>query len=552
MWLSSDPDALQNYRELPSPLQLSWVSRFLNASPTGWVTVLRSGVPGNPHSTITSVLVAEDDVPKMLSTRDWDDDCGSAWNWAGDTPGFADGMTSERDDYTMHFFAQARSHNGYVDRSIDLTPSLVWWLGLFRTGDGCWGRLDSAGRFHEVVLTTRNSDGSFETKIDANYLRRYLAARKMVLVLQHRHTVWADYDGPRIDMEHMSDDASFEFVATSSVGGTTHDYFSDVLGKSVVRPFDRVGDNPDDTFAPERFQDFIVGVDEASGAQLRWTCKVAEDIGHTPQGEPNYLTPVYFNKEVLTRYRDDTRTYVLARSRLWCLNLWGLDFDVNDADLVQLWLGDIGRQLPESERDHWLTHNVSPRGGVTESRFRRDVLNQWDVEDDRPDLDNLRRARRRLDAAVHAKFGLHLYRPLGEHDQREFDGLALCTNDSVGQRDLSFLTLTKGVVDAIDVKAVRQLADADKAESSLNAYQAWVQKLGGDVEEIVGPLRLLQNLRSTGSAHLKGSRYAATMAAEGWDSLPHGKQFQDMVQRVTTALEQGARLIENSPDSSTA
>ncbi|MDI9966737.1 hypothetical protein QM620_29950 [Rhodococcus sp. IEGM 1251] len=171
---------------------------------------------------------------------------------------------------------------------------------------------------------------------------------------------------------------------------------------------------------------------------------------------------------------------------------------------------------------------------------------QSHVDDSRPNLDYLRRARNDLKGAVLAVHGVELYRKLGEHDEREFSGLALCTNDSIGQRDLSFLMLTKAVVDAIDVKVIRKLAGAEKFETSLNALQSWIEQLGGDVDELCGPLRLLQSMRSSGAAHLKGARYNAALAAEGWDKLTPSKQFEDLVDRVTRALRELAQLVAPS------
>lgn len=548
MWTNPDSNDLKRYEELPEPLKLVPYLRLLRPDPTGWVSILRSGEPGNPHSTLTCVLVDSADVPKILSHPDWSlDDLGSSWNSTGRNPRFEEGLsTSWNDEYTMHFFAQARYHQGFVQRTIELTPSFLWWLRLIQTDDGHWIRIDNAGRRHDVVQTYRFDDDGYDVQVDAVYLRRYLAARGMSLIVQHRHTVWANLDDvDRIDLELRSDTAIIDYCATPMSGVEGKSFFADVHGKHVIRPFDRVGEGPDDKLRPEQFQEFIIGTDPSTGEVVRWTCDVPY-LEHSKPGEPNFLTPVYFDTDVLTRYREDTATYVLSRTRLWCLDLWGLDLDINDAGLVQLWLGDIKRQLPESEREHWLVHNVVPRGGVTNIRWRRDVLNQWDVEDPRPDVGNLRRARAKLNAAVVTARGVELYRQLGEHDQQEFDGLSLCTNSSASQRDLSIVVLTKGVVDALDVKVLRKLADAGKSEASLNCLQAWIGGLGGDTDELCGPLRLLQTMRSTGSAHLKGSKYDAAIAGEGWGSLSPDKQFQQLVHRVTTALDEITKLISSS------
>jgi hypothetical protein len=349
--------------------------------------------------------------------------------------------------------------------TIEFTPSFVWWLGLVPAGDGHWGRIDKAGRSHEVVRTMRLEGHGYNVSVDANYLRRYLAARGMLLVIQHRHTVWADLGNvERIDLGIRDQVVALDFCATPADFGTERNFFADLVGKHVILPFDKPGANPDDTFRPPRYQSFITGIDRQTGQPVHTSC---DDDAR--EGGANYLTPVFFDPDVLTRYREDTSRYVLSRTRLWCLDLWGLDIDVNDEGFVQVWLGDM-RRLPESERDHWVAHSVVPRGGVSEIRFRRDILNQW-VTDDRPDLQNLRRARSQLNATAVRVLGSDLFRALGKHNREAFEGLSLCTNASVAQRDISILTLAKGVVECLDVKLLRRLSGTTESEPSLNCLQ---------------------------------------------------------------------------------
>jgi hypothetical protein len=94
------------------------------------------------------------------------------------------------------------------------------------------------------------------------------------------------------------------------------------------------------------------------------------------------------------------------------------------------------------------------------------------------------------------------------------------------------------------VKQLRRLANAEPTDQSLQCLSKWVADLGGDVDEIQGPLRLLQDLRSTGVAHLRGSRYATLIALAGWDTTPPDQQFQQLVSDVTAAFQRLADLIE--------
>jgi len=540
MWTSGDADAIARYEALPAPLRLQKYLGLVDPEPTGWVSVLRSDVSEGVHSTLTSIMIEPEFGSAALDEAAWScDDLGSSWNDLRGDLGFIEGLVAD-DGYPMHFFGQAREHHGLVAPTIEFTPSFVWWLGLVPAGDGQWSRIDKAGRSHDVVRTKRLEDDGYDVSVDANYLRRYLAARGMFLVIQHRHTVWANLkDVEPIHLAIRNEVVTLEFRATSAIGGTKRNFFADLLGKHIVLPFDQPGADPDDNVRPPRYQEFITGVDRQTGQPIRTSC--GDD---TREGGAHFLTPVFFDPDVLTRYREDNTRYVLSRTRLWCLDLWGLDIDINDEELVQVWLGDM-RRLPESERDHWVVHNVVPRGGVSEIRFRRDILNQW-VTDDRPDLQNLRRAKSRLNDIAHKVVGSDLFRPLGKHDREAFEGLSLCTNSSVAQRDVSILTLAKGVVECLDVKLLRGLAGTTEPEPSLNCLQAWITTLGGDAEELCKPLRLLQDLRSTGSSHMKGSKYDGVIASAGWESTPPDKQFQQLVDEVTHALQGLANLIDST------
>jgi hypothetical protein len=58
------------------------------------------------------------------------------------------------------------------------------------------------------------------------------------------------------------------------------------------------------------------------------------------------------------------------------LDLWGVDISFNSGGLVEVYLGDLGRDLPAAEWGHWQSYNVPPQGMMDEGRFRRDFLNQ--------------------------------------------------------------------------------------------------------------------------------------------------------------------------------
>ncbi len=124
---------------------------------------------------------------------------------------------------------------------------------------------------------------------------------------------------------------------------------------------------------------FIYALDPETGQPLAHTCDPGQLGAYSDKDGTrlHFLNPTYFKREVLQPYAAEPSRYRLSSSRLSCLDLWGLDLSFNGANLVEVYLGDLGQSLPSDEWGHWRTHNVPPEGEMDEGRFRRDFLNQW-------------------------------------------------------------------------------------------------------------------------------------------------------------------------------
>ena len=90
----------------------------------------------------------------------------------------------------------------------------------------------------------------------------------------------------------------------------------------------------------EKFHEFIIGTDEY-GNPNRHTCdpeQLANFFGKNPEA-PNYLTPVFFRADVLSKYYADSQKYSVEDGHLRCAGLWGLGMDNDHADYVVVRLG---------------------------------------------------------------------------------------------------------------------------------------------------------------------------------------------------------------------
>lgn len=77
-----------------------------------------------------------------------------------------------------------------------------------------------------------------------------------------------------------------------------------------------------------------------------------------------YLTPVFFNKQVLLKFSDDRRPEYQVRmcsksyGTIWKDDDYSIPFGINRSGKVIMWLGDIDR-LPENEQRFLLSENIA-------------------------------------------------------------------------------------------------------------------------------------------------------------------------------------------------
>lgn len=93
-----------------------------------------------------------------------------------------------------------------------------------------------------------------------------------------------------------------------------------------------------------------------------------------------HLTPVYFNKNILTKfqygdgYEIKSRTasfgYIVSHSG------YSIPFGINPNGYVIMWLGDI-INLPEKELLYLYSENIEPQYNIHSDFYRNQILNEW-------------------------------------------------------------------------------------------------------------------------------------------------------------------------------
>ncbi|MEU6324629.1 hypothetical protein [Streptomyces sp. NPDC047009] len=524
----------------------------LTATPTEWVTVLGTPVHDRFDWGISSHLTRPEArsyaLKEYTGTRAMIGSAGISTFYPEMRTVFEEGLRDK--DERAEFFVQRRTHHGLAEPTLEFTPSFLWYFDAIPRNDGSWYYLDDAGRDHELVRT-RRTDTELRIDIAALPLRRYFAVRSRLLVIQHDRITRLDHvPDPEIDAVERSDLRHFAFHS-GDIHSVDRPGFVRLVGKQIVLPIDAA---PADLARPHtserRFPDYTVGVDPSTGERITSTCDPDKLSNYfTDRGTPHYLTRVYFRREVLNRYTSQPSRYRIEAGRLSCLGLWGISIGTNPEGLTEVYLGDLGRDLPAEERDHWLSFNVPPSGGRDEGRFSRDILGQW--TDGPPDpLRRLFAAREHFSTALSTLLGQAVYKTWHPADQIAFEGLHMPTSSEQHEADTLILLLAKGVIDYLNVKALRRLPGVtDPKALGINCLEAWVISSGEDSDTLIRPLRLLQGLRSTGPAHLRGKDWHATLTRAGLDGLRPDEQFVQVLTLTGDALRALAQHAETQHQS---
>lgn len=111
------------------------------------------------------------------------------------------------------------------------------------------------------------------------------------------------------------------------------------------------------------------------------------------------------------------------------------------------------------------------------------------------------------------------------------------------------LTLTKGLIDSLDVKLLREITGvSDTSKKSLELLRRLVEMQRGDPDVIVGPLATLQRIRSKGQAHRSDTGRMKLLADEGLEGLSPLRQFDLICERTTDALNALRVLVAEGSD----
>ncbi|MDE0636599.1 MAG: hypothetical protein OXI43_12230 [Candidatus Poribacteria bacterium] len=336
-----------------------------------------------------------------------------------------------------------------------------------------------------------------------------------------------------------------------------------LIGKHLVKPLpkSKSGFWPFAKKPKEKYVEFIIDVDE-NGDDITYTSDPdelktpadPENIRGVDSNAPSYLTPVHFRKQVLDKYIQASSKYDVEDSVLRCGRLWCMFIDNDHENRVCAWLGDLGRDMPYSEQQHWRVHNIPPAGGISATYLHRQIFAQF-TNSNQPEH-VFRQCYRNLQKACEENLGWQFLLPLNTADEHHLQSLRVPATDEQRDFDELVLSLTKILIDSLNEKSLKKLVSSENQEELKD--KEGNNKRGIAILEVVFRLKeienaddhlfflqKLQSLRSSGSAHRKGKNYAKIADYFGIESHNLRDVFARILNRASEVLDYFIAIVKS-------
>ena len=317
---------------------------------------------------MTSVLAPTNSFKTLLANSKWltTNDFGNAEVGAGgeQIKVQTEDNIGENQDVRIEPFTFLMGWNDTWPSRFELIQNFILFYNLhLNAKDSKYVAVDGAGETTDVVRI-RDEEEHKKIEIRTKFLRNYLACRGLVLVRQHDNRIHADITLAELGIEPFKgrklEDFHYRFDLAVVDGGLSGKgpAVGLLMGKDLVLSHCKCQDL---LGFPKGDCEFIVGVD-AHGENIMGPC--AERVPEM------YLTPVYFERDVLKKYNRYSTKYEVSHGMVSCGAHWGVRIHQN-GDQVMVFLGDLA-SLPANEQTYWKDYNVPPNKAALERDIKRD------------------------------------------------------------------------------------------------------------------------------------------------------------------------------------
>lgn len=474
-----------------------------------WVQVSGRRELNGADATFWAALIPTKSINEVYGSSSWDSSIGTQAPYFLEYGGGVKYIKAPFDEELCENIVHYRDFYGIRPNYVEIGEEFRFLNNLiFDSQSNCYLEIAENGECIEVAKIENRTCVYIKLK----YLIRYATAKQMALLLFFDIRTKLSGSLAENNLEKMSKQVKESDIFFDLWGDemclSTPTVYSVLMGKRIIKPLpiEECGYWPYER--KREYIDFIIGIDNY-GEPKQYTCNpnmLANNFGANPDA-PHYLTPVFFRKEVLQKYFAHPEVYSVEDGTLRCKALWSLEIDNHHKDCVSVYLGDLGRDLPELEQSYWKQYNIATDEKLSSTSFKRDFL----CVPTSPEISDLKFKSKfeRFQEMWSKKFQWDLFLPLSVDDEYNFNGLHLPITKSQEEFDHLVLSLVKTIIDSLnEKKIVEQLHDASNVKGSISKLERWFSELMlPNYQKQIKFLRELQELRSSGTGHRKGHNY---------------------------------------------
>lgn len=517
---------------------------------TQWVQVCGTQEINGAEASFWCALLKKDNVSVLFRNNGWDVksmDGGPGFESLGNKCEYRNSLLDDGFEQLLYY----REFYGVKPSFVELSQEFVLLNNLY---------YDEHKSTYYAMLDDGNSDEVVRIKegdniyISLSYLIRYASAKQMAIILFYdirtRFEVTTSALGVKEFSQEHKDNNIFYQIWGGNIPSAESHAFSVLMGKKIIYPraIETCGYWPYEK--KQEFIDFIIGCDEM-GTQITFTCnpeKLDDYFGKNPEA-PHYLTPVFFKKEVLQKYISHPELYSVVDGCLHCKELWKIELDNYHKDVISVYLGDLGRDLPESERLHWRSYNIVSDEGLSDISFKRDILG---IFTDSNMIEHIFKQHYvQTNTAWLEKYGWPLFLPLTDKDQYNIDLLRTPLTENQAEFDSLVLSLVKVLIDSLNEKKLQANIEKEADLKAIGKLEKWLNNskvIGFEIHIIF--LRNLQTLRSEGTGHRKGKNYEKIASLFGIGEKDLRDVFDDILTKADKFLLFMIELAKQNADGS--
>ena len=325
-------------------------------------------------------------------------------------------------------------------------------------------------------------------------------------------------------------------------GNENFNSHSHLIGKKIILPSKNFKTRQAITDDSE-YVDFIVAIDD-DGNEVLSTCNEYE-LGSN--GLPEFLTPVAFSKNVLSKYYNESSKYTVGDGYVRCGDLWHMPIDNDITDYITVYLGDLGR-LNYLEQIHWRGFNLKTKGKISQRAFKKNHLAL--PTEPESTIFIFKKKFEDFQFKWEKQFSWKFFLPLKEGDQYLYKTLKIPITNEQKEFDELILALVKLTIDSLNGKKLLENINSEDIKSNNNYKGIDKLKLFLEFEGInydpgIDFLRKLQALRSSSSVHRKGKSYNELKEYFKIDEEDFSIIFSSILDAFTEILNQLDKYILN-------